>query len=130
MERWRTVAAKLFTVGDYLHAEAAERNSFLASEGVTGPMASPRNLKPGERVMFAIHPQASYDFTGRLISAGVTSGEVSGAVGGTNNSKPAPTVAAGGARPLPATGGRLTLFEPMLLATAALLLTRTVRRRR
>jgi LPXTG-motif cell wall-anchored protein len=66
MERWRALGSRLFGCGDYLHGEYAMRNAYLSSQGVYGPIVEPRLLQPGERVLFAVHPQAVYGPDGPL----------------------------------------------------------------
>jgi hypothetical protein len=64
--RWRALASRLFGCGDYLKAERAMRNAFLASQGVFGPIVKARPLKPGEKVLFKVNPQRSYARNGSV----------------------------------------------------------------
>jgi hypothetical protein len=57
---WIDMGSSLFRCGDYLHAEQAMRNASLAAQGVFGPVVEPRQLKPGEKVLFDVKPQAVY----------------------------------------------------------------------
>ncbi|HET6214792.1 MAG TPA: hypothetical protein VFE14_18135, partial [Micromonosporaceae bacterium] len=57
---WRDLASGLFRCGDYLMAERAMRNAALAAQGIFGPVVPARPLRPGERVLFAVHPQPVY----------------------------------------------------------------------
>lgn len=98
MERWRAVGAQLFACGDYLHASHAGRNALLAAQGVFGPVVAPRQLSPGERVLFDVRPQPVFGPDGRIDGCSAAAalphvGSGSGAAGG------------GGGGALPATGG-------------------------
>lgn len=104
MERWRALGASLLARGDYLHAEYAARNAFLASQGTFGPLVEPRRLKPGEKVLFRIAPQASYALDGPI-----TPGPLVGGIKVTPRGKP-----------LPATGvGDALYIGVLFMATAA-----------
>ncbi|MFN2590297.1 MAG: hypothetical protein ABR518_05975 [Actinomycetota bacterium] len=64
--RWREMASRLFGCGDYLKAERAMRNAFLAAQGVYGPVVKARPLEPGEKVLFKVNPQRSYSAEGKV----------------------------------------------------------------
>jgi hypothetical protein len=64
---WMHMGSKLFRCGDYLHAERAMRNASLAAQGVFGPVVQPRQLKPGEKVLFEVHPQPVYGPDGKRV---------------------------------------------------------------
>lgn len=112
MEGWRDRAAALFRCGDYLHAEYAARNAYLAAQGVFGPAVAPRPLQPGERVLFRVTPQPVYGPDGAIAGCRPPVGEQARAIGGE----------------LPATGGGGTTAGLAALAAGAWLLARRRRR--
>jgi hypothetical protein len=59
MNSYLAQGQKLFANGDYLHAEYAFKDAYLAAAGVTGTPVAPRPLNPGEKVLFQINPQSS-----------------------------------------------------------------------
>jgi hypothetical protein len=67
---WRGLGSRLYGCGDYLHAEHAMRNAALAAQGVFGPVVKPRALKAGEKVLFSVDPQQSYDVDGKVACVG------------------------------------------------------------
>ena len=73
-DKWRAQASTLFACGDYLHAEHAMRNAALAAQGVFGPIVAPRQLKPGERVLFSVKGQPVFGVDGQPV-AGCASGD-------------------------------------------------------
>jgi hypothetical protein len=64
---WVGMGSGLFKCGDYVHAEQAMRNAALAAQGVFGPVVKPRLLKPGEKVLFQVSPQAVYGPDGQKV---------------------------------------------------------------
>jgi hypothetical protein len=66
MSRWRDTAAGLFACGDYLHAEYAARNAYVAAQGIDGPLVDPKPLQPGEQVLFTITAQPVFGPDGRI----------------------------------------------------------------
>ena len=68
--RWRGLGTKLFSCGDYLHAERAMRNASLAAQGIYGPVVAPRALKAGEKVLFTVNSQTSYTPDGKVACVG------------------------------------------------------------
>lgn len=137
MERWRATVKQRFACGDYLHAEYAARNAYLASQGVYGPVVAPRQLKAGERVLFDVEAQTAYVHGGRI--AGCPGAVRTGSQADLPRAKrgaaapstlaPVPVTAPGGdepalatrpagsSRPRPATEGMLALA--LLAATTA-----------
>ncbi|MCU1602982.1 MAG: hypothetical protein JWO22_3691, partial [Frankiales bacterium] len=79
---WRSLSSSLFACGDYLHAEHAMRNAALAAQGVFGPIVKPRALKAGERVLFSVDGQTSYDVDGKVSCVGAQSASAPTRVGG------------------------------------------------
>jgi hypothetical protein len=79
---WMELGSSLFRCGDYLHAERAMRNAALAAQGVFGPVVAPRQLKPGERVLFRVDPQPVYGPDGKRV-AGCTPPRAAASAGGT-----------------------------------------------
>lgn len=62
---WRDLSSRLFRCGDFLHAEHAMRNAALAAQGVFGPVVAPRQLKPGEKVLFSVKAQPVFGADGQ-----------------------------------------------------------------
>jgi hypothetical protein len=71
-QRWQTLGTSLFGCGDYLHAERAMRNASLAAQGTFGPIVAPRNVKPGEKVLFHVNPQPAYGPDGQPMAGCAT----------------------------------------------------------
>lgn len=116
MERWRALGAQLFACGDYLHASHAGRNAVLAAQGVFGPVVAPRQLSPGERVLFDVRPQPVFGPDGRIdgCDAGAALPRLGGGAGAGGAGG-----AGGGA--LPATGGAGGAGGSLALSAAGLL---------
>ncbi len=113
--RWKTAAAQLFSCGDYLQAERAMRNAYLAAQGTFGPIVAPRGLKPGERVLFRISGQRAFGSTGAQIAGCGASVAGAKVIGGKT------TTPSGD--PLPATGiGDGVYVGVLFMATAGALL--------
>ena len=65
-QMWQKMASKLDSCGDYLHSERAMRNANLAAQGTFGPIVAPRQLQPGEQVLFQVNPQTVYTPDGEV----------------------------------------------------------------
>ncbi len=99
--RWRDMGSDLFAAGDYLKAERAMRNAFLAAQGVYGPVVPARTLRPGENVLFEVKAQPSFDSRGRLMSLQRrNTGDGTTKVGGSKQRRTLPSTGADGAAPL------------------------------
>lgn len=63
----------LFARGDYLHAEYAFRNAYLAAAGVAGPELAPKSLAQNESVYFQVNSQGGLSRSESLRACGRTS---------------------------------------------------------
>jgi hypothetical protein len=118
---WQKQGSALFACGDYLHAERAMRNASLAASGTFGPVVAPRQLKPGEKVLLAVNPQAVY---------GPDGGEVAGCVRGNSVVPPRVTLPGGKLPTVAGPGLAATGANPILPVLAVLLTLTTVAARR